>query len=178
MESEAWYGNIQYLLNISAVGASSSVLLFLLVKLRFDHRRIPGPSALAAKLLAVYHATTPQIELHCGTDAVQFLLFKRAAFLVLAAVSLAALAAALLLNLLAGDAAIADQFAATTISHIPRASPLLWLHLLLVAAVVAIAHLRISRMEDALRITRFPTVSPSSSDRDPPPPPPLTCCVV
>jgi uncharacterized membrane protein len=158
LEPEAWYGNIQYLINISAVGASSCVLLFLLVKLRFDHRRaIPGPSALAAKLLAVYHATAPQIALHCGADAAQFLLFERAAFLVLAAVSLAALP----LNLLAGDA---DQFAATTISHIPRASSLLWLHLLLVAAVIAIAHLGISRMEDALRITRFRDGNGNPSD--------------
>ena len=62
-DPEAWYGSIQYLINISAVGATSCVLLFLLVKLRFDHRRIPGPSALAAKLLAVYHATAPQIAL-------------------------------------------------------------------------------------------------------------------
>ncbi|KAE8782054.1 CSC1-like protein [Hordeum vulgare] len=163
-EPEAWYGSIQYLVNISAVGAASCVLLFLLVKLRFDHRRIPGPSALAAKLLAVYHATAPQIALHCGADAAQFLLFERASFLVLAAVSAAAFAAALPLNLLAGDAAIADQFAATTISHIPRASPLLWLHLLLTAAVVAIAHLGISRMEDALRITRFRDGNGNPSD--------------
>ncbi|CAM0870590.1 unnamed protein product [Alopecurus aequalis] len=163
-EPEAWYGSIQYLINISAVGASSCVLLFLLVKLRFDHRRIPGPSALAAKLLAVYHATAPQIALHCGADAAQFLLFERASFLVLAAVSLAAVAAALPLNLLAGDAAIADQFAATTISHIPKSSPLLWLHLLLTAAVVAIAHLGISRMEDALRITRFRDGNGNPSD--------------
>lgn len=163
-EPEAWYGSIQYLVNISAVGAASCVLLFLLVKLRFDHRRIPGPSALAAKLLAVYHATAPQIALHCGADAAQFLLFERASFLVLAAVAAAAVAAALPLNLLAGDAAIADQFAATTISHIPKSSPLLWLHLLLTAAVVAIAHLGISRMEDALRITRFRDGNGNPSD--------------
>ena len=120
-EPEAWYGSIQYLLNISAVGASSCLLLFLLVKLRFDHRRIPGPSALLAKLLAVHHATPAQIALHCGADAAQFLLFERAAFLVLLAVSAAvALPAALPLNLLAGDADIADQFASTTISHIPK----------------------------------------------------------
>ncbi|EEE58291.1 hypothetical protein OsJ_09329 [Oryza sativa Japonica Group] len=144
--------------------AASCVLLFLLVKLRFDHRRIPGPSALAAKLLAVYHATAPQIALHCGADAAQFLLFERASFLVLAAVAAAAVAAALPLNLLAGDAAIADQFAATTISHIPKSSPLLWLHLLLTAAVVAIAHLGISRMEDALRITRFRDGNGNPSD--------------
>ena len=107
-DPEAWYGSIQYLINISAVGATSCVLLFLLVKLRFDHRRIPGPSALAAKLLAVYHATAPQIALHCGADAAQFLLFERASFLILAAVAAAAVAAALPLNLLAGDAAIIE----------------------------------------------------------------------
>lgn len=163
-DPEAWYGSIQYLINISAVGAASCVLLFLLVKLRFDHRRIPGPSALAAKLLAVYHATAPQIALHCGADAAQFLLFERASFLVLAAVAAAAVAAALPLNLLAGDAAIVDQFTATTISHIPKSSPLLWLHLLLTAAVVAIAHLGISRMEDALRITRFRDGNGNPSD--------------
>ncbi|KAF8780534.1 hypothetical protein HU200_001665 [Digitaria exilis] len=163
-DPEAWYGSIQYLINISAVGAASCVLLFLLVKLRFDHRRIPGPSALAAKLLAVYHATAPQIALHCGADAAQFLLFERASFLILAAVAAAAVAAALPLNLLAGDAAIVDQFTATTISHIPKSSPLLWLHLLLTAAVVAIAHLGISRMEDALRITRFRDGNGNPSD--------------
>ncbi|CAN6290745.1 unnamed protein product [Urochloa humidicola] len=163
-DPEAWYGSIQYLINISAVGAASCVLLFLLVKLRFDHRRIPGPSALAAKLLAVYHATAPQIALHCGADAAQFLLFERASFLVLAAVAAAAVVAALPLNLLAGDAAIVDQFTATTISHIPKSSLLLWLHLILTAAVVAIAHLGISRMEDALRITRFRDGNGNPSD--------------
>lgn len=163
-DPEAWYGSIQYLINISAVGAASCVLLFLLVKLRFDHRRIPGPSALAAKLLAVYHATAAQIALHCGADAAQFLLFERASFLILAAVAAAAVAAALPLNLLAGDAAVVDQFASTTISHIPKSSPLLWLHLLLTAAVVAIAHLGISRMEDALRITRFRDGNGNPSD--------------
>ncbi|RLN40973.1 CSC1-like protein [Panicum miliaceum] len=133
-DPEAWYGSIQYLINISAVGAASCVLLFLLVKLRFDHRRIPGPSALAAKLLAVYHATAPQIALHCGADAAQFLLFERASFLILAAVAAAA------------------------------SSPLLWLHLLLTAIAVAIAHLGISRMEDALRITRFRDGNGNPSD--------------
>ena len=105
-DPEAWYGSIQYLITIS--GAASYVLLFHLVKLLFDHCRIPGPSALAAKLLAVYHATAPQIALHCGADAAQFLLFERASFLILAAVAAAAVAAALPLNLLAGDAAIIE----------------------------------------------------------------------
>ncbi|URE07862.1 hypothetical protein MUK42_21532 [Musa troglodytarum] len=151
----AWYGSIQYLLNISAAGAASCLLLFLVVKLRSDHRRSPGLSALVSKLLAVYHATTAQIALHCGADAAQFLLIERASFAILLAVALVALCAGLPLNLWAGSAPLADQFARTTISHIRPGSPLLWLPFLLAAIVVAIAHVGISRMEDDLRITRF-----------------------
>ncbi|KAJ4802984.1 ERD (early-responsive to dehydration stress) family protein [Rhynchospora pubera] len=151
----AWYGSIQYLLNISAIGAISCLLLFLLVKLRFDHRRFPGPSALLTKLLSVYHATSSQIALHCGADAAQFLLFERSAFLVLVLASVTALVAALPLNLLAGSNPVFDQFTATTISHIPKGSPLLWVHLLLAGVIAATAHFGISKLEDDLRVTRF-----------------------
>jgi Calcium-dependent channel, 7TM region, putative phosphate/Cytosolic domain of 10TM putative phosphate transporter/Late exocytosis, associated with Golgi transport len=151
----AWYGSIQYLLNISAIGALFCLLLFLLVKLRFDHRRFPGATALLTKLLSVYHATSSQIALHCGADAAQFLLFERSAFLVLILASVTALAAALPLNLLAGSNPISDQFTATTISHIPKSSPLLWIHLLLAGVIVAIAHFGISKLKDDLRVTRF-----------------------
>lgn len=151
--STAWYGgNIQYLLNISAIGAICCLLLFFLVKLRSDHRLIPGPSALLAKLLAVYHA---RIALHCGADAAQFLHIERYSFLVLLSLSLLALLAALPLNLYAGTAPILDDFARTTITHIPKASPLLWAHFLLMVLVVVVAHLGISKMEEKLRITRF-----------------------
>ncbi|XP_074565500.1 CSC1-like protein At4g35870 isoform X2 [Curcuma longa] len=150
----AWYGNIQYLLNISAAGAASCVLLFLLVKLRYDHRRFPGPSALGAKLLAVHHATPAQIALHCGADAAQFLIVERAIFFVLLAVSLIALLAAFPLNL-SGSVPLADPFARTTISHIHSGSPILWLHFLLAALIVFVSHLGISRMEDDLSVTRF-----------------------
>ncbi|RWV87172.1 hypothetical protein GW17_00050864 [Ensete ventricosum] len=160
----AWYGNIQYLLNISAAGSASCLLLFLLVKLRSDHRRFPGPSALAAKLLAVYHATPAQIALHCGADAAQFLLIERASFFVLLAVALLALIAALPLNLCAGSVPLADPFARTTISHLRPGSPLIWFHLLLVALVVAVAHIGITRMEDDLRITRFRDGNGNPSD--------------
>ncbi|XP_042457121.1 CSC1-like protein At4g35870 [Zingiber officinale] len=159
----AWYGNIQYLLNISAAGAASCVLLFLLVKLRYDHRRFPGPSALAAKLLAVYHATPAQIALHCGADAAQFLIVERASFFVLLAVSLIALFASFPLNL-SGSVPLADPFARTTISHIHDGSPILWLHFLLAAIIVAVSHLGISRMEDDLRITRFRDGNGNPSD--------------
>jgi Calcium-dependent channel, 7TM region, putative phosphate/Cytosolic domain of 10TM putative phosphate transporter/Late exocytosis, associated with Golgi transport len=151
----AWYGSIQYLLNISAIGALFCLLLFLLVKLRFDHRRFPGARALLTKLLSVYHATSSQIALHCGADAAQFLLFERSAFLVLILASITALAAALPLNLLAGSNPVSDQFTATTISHIPKSSPLLWIHLLLAGVIVAIAQFGISKLEDDLRVTRF-----------------------
>ncbi|KAG1355410.1 CSC1-like protein [Cocos nucifera] len=151
----AWYGNIQYLLNISAAGAASCLLLFLFVKLRSDHRRFPGPSALAAKLLAVYHSTAAQIALHCGADAAQFLVIERASFAVLLAVAFVALAVALPLSLCAGSAPLADQFARTTISHIPSGSSLLWVHFLLMVVIVVLAHFGISKMEDDLRITRF-----------------------
>ncbi|XP_078155640.1 early-responsive to dehydration stress protein (ERD4) [Carex rostrata] len=151
----AWYGSMQYLLNISAIGAISCLLLFLLVKLRFDHRRFPGASALLTKLLSVYHATSSQIALHCGADAAQFLLFERSAFLVLILTSVVALVAALPLNLLAGSNVVSDQFTETTISHIPKSSPLLWVHLLLAAVIAGIAHFGISKLEDDLRVTRF-----------------------
>uniref|UniRef100_A0A1D1YNR8 Transmembrane protein 63A n=1 Tax=Anthurium amnicola TaxID=1678845 RepID=A0A1D1YNR8_9ARAE len=163
-EDPVWYGNIQYLINISAVGAAFCVLLFLLVKLRSDHRRIPGPSALLAKLLAVYHATAAQIALHCGADASQFLHIERGSFAVLLAISLVAVLAALPLNLYGGDALIADQFSRTTINHIARGSPLLWVHFLLMVLVVALAHFGISRIEEKLRITRFRDGNGNPSD--------------
>ncbi|KAG0473161.1 hypothetical protein HPP92_015018 [Vanilla planifolia] len=159
----AWYGNIQYLLNISAVGAASCVLLFVFVKLRSDHR-IPGPSALFVKLLAVYHATASQIALHCGADARQFLGIERSSFIVLASLSVISLVVALPLNLWAGDVPMGDQFTRTTISHIPAGSPLLWFHFFLMFLVVVIAHLGISRMGDYLRNTRFRDGSGNPSD--------------
>ncbi|KAL2535960.1 CSC1-like protein [Forsythia ovata] len=73
---DAWYGNIQYLINISAIGALTCLLIFVFVKLRSDHRRVPGPTAIASKLLAVWHATSREIAHHCGADAAQFLLIE------------------------------------------------------------------------------------------------------
>ena len=160
----AWYGNIQYLLNISAVGAAFCVLLFLFVKLRSDHRRIPGPAALFAKLLAVYHSTAAQIAVHCGADASQFLHAERGSFAILFSISLVAVLVALPLNLYAGSALISDQFSRTTINHIPRGSPILWIHFLLLVIVVALAHLGISKIEENLRITRFRDGNGNPSD--------------
>lgn len=162
-DQPVWYGNIQYLLNISAIGAAFCLLLFLFVKLRSDHG-IPGPSALAAKLLSVYHATSAQIALHCGADAAQFLGIERSSFIVLASLSAIAVFSALPLNLFAGDARTGDLFTRTTISHIPVGSSLLWVHFILMVGVVVIAHLGISKMEDDLRTTRFRDGNGNPSD--------------
>ncbi|KAJ0485184.1 putative protein kinase RLK-Pelle-WAK family [Helianthus annuus] len=70
---QTWYGNIQYHLNISAIGTITCLLIFLLVNLRSDHRRMSGPAAIVLKLLAVWHATGCEIARHCGADAAQFL---------------------------------------------------------------------------------------------------------
>jgi hypothetical protein len=79
----------------------------------------PGPSALDAKLHVIYHATATQIALHCSAaSAAQFILFERASFLILTAVCAATVLVALPLNHFAGQVAIAEQFGATTISHI------------------------------------------------------------
>ncbi|KAK1326927.1 hypothetical protein QJS10_CPA01g00354 [Acorus calamus] len=110
-DDTAWYGNIQYLLNICAAGSAFCVLLFLLVKLRLDHRRLPGPSALLAKLLSVWHATPRQVSLRSGAD--------------------------------------------TTINNIPKGSPLLWVHFVLMVLIAIIAHFGISSIADRLRITRL-----------------------
>ncbi|GKV39298.1 hypothetical protein SLEP1_g47097 [Rubroshorea leprosula] len=59
----AWYGNIQYLLNISTIGLFCCVFIFIFLKLRSDHRRMPGPAALFSKLLAVWHETSREIAL-------------------------------------------------------------------------------------------------------------------
>ncbi|KAF3616409.1 hypothetical protein T459_24899 [Capsicum annuum] len=57
----AWYSNIQYLLNISVIGALTCLLIFIFGKPQSDHRRMPGPTAIASKLLAAWHATGVEI---------------------------------------------------------------------------------------------------------------------
>ncbi|KAK2408782.1 calcium permeable stress-gated cation channel [Trifolium repens] len=151
----SWYGNIDYLLNISAIGALFCLLIFLLVKLRSDHRRMPGPSAIASKLLAVWHATGREIARHCGADAAQFLLIEGGSCAVLLSVAALALVVLLPLNLHAGTVVLGDQFSKTTINHIPKGSPLLWIHFLFTVVVVLLVHFGISATEERLRITRF-----------------------
>ncbi|KAI4358048.1 hypothetical protein L6164_001955 [Bauhinia variegata] len=151
----AWYGNIQYLLNISAIGALCCLLIFLFVKLRSDHRRIPGPAALLTKLLAVWHATGREIARHCGADAAQFLLIEGGSCAVLLSIAGLAILLMLPLNLYAGTAMLGDQFSKTTINHIEKGSALLWVHFLFVVVVVVLVHMGVSAIEERLRITRF-----------------------
>ncbi|KAL2333841.1 hypothetical protein Fmac_015054 [Flemingia macrophylla] len=150
-----WYGNIDYLLNISAIGSAFCLLIFLFVKLRSDHRRMPGPAALASKLLAVWHATGREIARHCGADAAQFLLIEGGSCAVLLALATLALVVLLPLNLSAGTAVLDDGFSRTTITHIEKGSPLLWIHFLFAVVVAVLVHFGISATEERLRITRF-----------------------
>ncbi|KAF6176246.1 hypothetical protein GIB67_023537 [Kingdonia uniflora] len=162
-EDLVWYGNIQYLLNISAIGALSCVLIFLFVKLRSDHK-MPGPSALMAKLLAVWHATSREIARHCGADAAQFLLIEGGSFAVLLSITFFAVFLVLPLNLYAGTRAMDDQFSMTTINHIEKGSNFLWVHFVFVVVVVGLAHFGISTIEERLRITRFRDGNGNPSD--------------
>ncbi|KAB1201786.1 Transmembrane protein 63A [Morella rubra] len=151
----AWFGNIQYLLNISAIGACCCVLIFLFVKLRSDHRRIPGPAALSAKLLAVWHATRREIARHCGADAAQFLLIEGGSCALLLPIAALSVLVILPVNLYAGMAQLDDQFSQTTINHIQKGSALLWVHFLFVVFVVVLFHFGMSAIEYRLKITRF-----------------------
>lgn len=152
---DAWYGNIQYLVNISAIGALFCVFIFFFVKLRSDHRRMPGPAALFTKLLAVWHATCREIACHCGADAAQFLLIEGGSCAVLLSVGVLSVLVLLPLNLYAGNAVMDDQFSKTTINHIEKGSALLWIHFLFVVVVVVLVHFGIYAIEERLRITRF-----------------------
>ncbi|XWS45596.1 hypothetical protein CRYUN_Cryun15aG0150100 [Craigia yunnanensis] len=151
----AWYGNIQYLLNISTIGLLCCVLIFLFLKLRSDHRRIPRLSALFAKLLDVWHAAGREIARHCGADAAQFLLIEGGSFAVLLSVAILAVVVLLPVNLYGGTALLDDQFSKTTVSHISKGSGLLWLHFIFVVFVVIIVHFGMSAVEERLKITRF-----------------------
>ncbi|XP_043713527.1 CSC1-like protein At4g35870 [Telopea speciosissima] len=161
---EAWYGNIQYLLNISALGAFCCVFIFIFVKLRSDHRRMPGPAALVTKLLAVWHATCLEIARHCGADAAQFLLIEGGSCALLLSIAVFAVSLLLPLNLYAGTAAMDDQFSKTTITHIEKGSPLLWIHFIFMVIVVGLVHLGISSIEERLKVTRFRDVNGNPSD--------------
>ncbi|KAM4128970.1 hypothetical protein ACJW30_02G209200 [Castanea mollissima] len=162
---DAWYGNIQYLLNISAIGSICCVVIFLSIKLRSDHRRIPGPTALFTKLLAVWHATCHEIARHCGADAAQFLLIEGGSFAVLSSIALLSIFLILPINLYAGTASLNDdQFFKTTINHIAKGSPLLWIHFLFVVVVVVLVHFGLSAIEERLRFTRFRDGSGNLSD--------------
>ncbi|RAL46496.1 hypothetical protein DM860_004775 [Cuscuta australis] len=151
----AWYGNIQYLLNLSAIGALTCLLIFVLIKLRSDHRRMPGPTAIVSKLLAAWHAGGVEIAYHCGADAAQFLLIEGGSSGILIFLAILAVTVMLPLNMYAGNALIADQFSKTTINHIEKGSPLLWIHFIFVVIIVLLVHFGINKIQERLKVTRL-----------------------
>ncbi|XP_027079073.1 CSC1-like protein At4g35870 [Coffea arabica] len=151
----AWYGNIQYLVNISAIGALTCLLIFILIKLRSDHRRMPGPTAIVSKLLAAWHATGREIARHCGADAAQFLLIEGGSSALLLSLAVLAISVMLPINIYAGKASLGDEFSKTTINHIEKGSPLLWVHLIFVVIVVFLVHYGVNEIEKRLKVTRL-----------------------
>lgn len=149
-----WFGNIQYLINISVLGAFCCVLLFLVVKLKSDHR-LPGPASLAAKLLSVWHATGQQVARLCGANASQYLATEGYSFVGFFSISLIALIVILPLNLYGGTVPLQDQFSRSTVIHISKGSPLLWWHYVFMVIVVGVMHLCIQALYTNLTSTRF-----------------------
>lgn len=151
----AWYGNIQYLLNISAIGALTCLLIFILIKLRSDHRRMPGPAAIVSRLLAAWHATGREIARHSGADAAQFLLIEGGSSALLLSLAVLAISVMLPVNIYAGKASLGDEFSKTTINHIEKGSPLLWVHFIFVVIVVFLVHYGMNEIEKRLKVTRL-----------------------
>ncbi|KAJ7547653.1 hypothetical protein O6H91_08G096700 [Diphasiastrum complanatum] len=153
-EQGAWYGNIQYLINISFLGALCCILLFLIVKLRSD-QRLPGPASLAAKLLAVWHTTEQQIARLCGANSVQYLAVEGYTFIAFFFISVPAVLLLLVVNLYGGKVPIQDQFAKATVAHIREGSAWLWVHAVFMLAITALMHTCIDRLESRLQATRY-----------------------
>ncbi|KAL9378158.1 hypothetical protein Peur_029493 [Populus x canadensis] len=134
---DPWYGNIQYLLNISTIGLFFCIFIFLFAKLRSDHRRMPVFSALTTKLLAVWHATGREIASHCGADAAQFLIIEGGSFAVVFSIGVLSTGVLLPLNVYGGSQVINDEFSKTTINHIEK------------------VHFGMSLIEKRLKVTGF-----------------------
>eukprot|EP00250_Pteridium_aquilinum_P008425 c17931_g1_i1 orf=154-2703(+) len=149
-----WFGNIQYLINISLLGAFCCVLLFLVVKLKSDHR-LPGLASLAAKLLSVWHATGQQVARLCGANASQYLAAEGYSFVGFFVITVIALLVILPLNLFGGTVPLQDQFSRSTVIHIAKGSPLLWWHYLFMVTVIGVMHLCIQALYARLASTRF-----------------------
>jgi hypothetical protein len=152
---DPWYGNIQYLLNISTIGLFFCIFIFLFAKLRSDHRRMPVFSALTTKLLAVWHATGREIASHCGADAAQFLIIEGGSFAVVFSIGVLSTGVLLPLNVYGGSQVINDEFSKTTINHIEKGSSFLWIHFVFVVFVVLLVHFGMSLIEKRLKVTRF-----------------------
>jgi len=149
---DPWYGNIQYLLNISTIGLFFCIFIFLFAKLRSDHRRMPVFSALTTKLLAVWHATGREIASHCGADAAQFLIIEGGSFAVVFSIGVLSTGVLLPLNVYGGSQVINDEFSKTTINHIEKGSSFLWIHFVF---VVLLVHFGMPLIEKRLKVTRF-----------------------
>ncbi|EFJ10543.1 hypothetical protein SELMODRAFT_127861 [Selaginella moellendorffii] len=153
-QQDAWYGNIQYLSNISIIGAVCCVILFLVVKVRSDHK-LPGAASLVTKLLAVWHTTSQQIARLCGANSAQYLSVEGYTFVTLAIVSVVAVLVILPVNLYGGTVPIEDQFAKATVAHVKEGSPWLWAHTVFMVALTAAVHLCTSSLEKHLQATQF-----------------------
>ena len=118
--------SIVYLLNIFAIDSICCGIILL-------------STALVTEFLAVQHATCHENACHYGADAAQFLLIKGGSFTVLSSIALLSIFLILPINLYAGTASLKDdQFIKTTINHITKGSPLLWILFLFVVVVILV----------------------------------------
>uniref|UniRef100_A0A7N2MA06 CSC1/OSCA1-like N-terminal transmembrane domain-containing protein n=1 Tax=Quercus lobata TaxID=97700 RepID=A0A7N2MA06_QUELO len=104
-----------------------------------EKRWILSPTALVTKFLTVWHATCHENARHCSADAAQFLFIEGGTFAVLSSIALLSIFLILPINLYAGTASPNDdQFIETTINHIAKGTPLLWIHFLFVVVVTLV----------------------------------------
>jgi hypothetical protein len=168
-----WYGNIQYLINISAIGAMCCIILFLVVKLRSDrkhhhhhhHHHHHQHHHRGPKLRSVWHATGAQIGAIAGANAPQFLAMEACTFLGFLAISIAALLVLLPINIYGGSEPLHDQFSRSTVIHIATGSPLLWCHYAFMLLAVGTMHLCIRQIaaNNQASSPSSPSPSPSAS---------------
>eukprot|EP00850_Spirogloea_muscicola_P018587 SM000172S03060 [mRNA] locus=s172:100259:104525:+ [translate_table: standard] len=154
--------SITYLVNISALGGLTCVVLFLFVKLQDDHR-LPAPRDLLTKLLAIWRATDEQIAMLCGADASDYLALQRNTALMLLGLAIPGFFLLLPLNVYAGHAHLHDQFAQATVLHIRPGSWLLWAHVTFTIFVAALVHFSIARIDKQLQSSKFQESDASGS---------------
>ncbi|KAH7425406.1 hypothetical protein KP509_11G052500 [Ceratopteris richardii] len=151
---ENWFGNIQYLINISVIGAFCCLVFFCVVKLKSDHK-LPGAASLVTKLLSVRQATGQQVARLSGANASQYLATEGYSFIGFFVISLIALIVILPVNLYGGTVPLQDQFSRSTVIHLSKGSPLLWCHCVFMVAVVGVMHMCIQALYTRLSSTQF-----------------------